>query len=93
MHSYTLAVTFYIGDGIDGLKYASYTSTVKGVGENTNKAYASALKNIKANDPNFSTFIQKGKTKIIEYYNSRCDFILKEANTLAAQNACHDQPS
>jgi len=86
MQAYTLDVTFYVGDGFEGKSFASYTSTIKGVGANETKAYTAALKNIKTNDPGYQAFIEKGKAKIIEYYNSQCDFIIKEAKTLATQN-------
>lgn len=86
MHAYTLEVTFYIGDGIDGIKFSSYSVNLKGVGENETKACISALKNLKTNDSQYQSFIDKGKSRIIEYYNSRCDFILKEAQSLASRN-------
>lgn len=86
MLAYTLEVTFYIGDGIDGIKFSSYSVNLKGVGENETKAYISALKNLKTNDSQYQSFIDKGKSRIIEYYNSRCDFILKEAQSLVSRN-------
>ncbi|EKT4553024.1 hypothetical protein JE945_002200 [Flavobacterium psychrophilum] len=86
MQAYTLDITLYIGDGYEGTKFASQSITVKGVGENQTKAYISALKNLKPNAPSYQTFIQTGKTKIIEYYKSKCDFIIKEAQRLANQN-------
>lgn len=86
MHAYTLDITLYIGDGIDGTKFASLSKTVKGVGESEAKAYISALKNLKTSDVNYQSFIETGKTKIVQYYNSKCDFIIKEAQTLASQN-------
>ncbi len=86
MHAYTLDVTLYMGDGFEGKSYASYSTTVKGVGENETKAYNAALKNIKTTDPNYKDFIDKGKAKIIDYYNSQCDIIIKEAKVLAAMN-------
>jgi hypothetical protein len=86
MQAYVLDITLYIGDGIDGTKFASVSTQVKGVGESETKAYISALKNLKTNDPTYQSFIETGKSKIIEYYNSKCDFIIKEAQTLASQN-------
>jgi len=85
MHAYTLEITFFIGDGIEGTKFSSKSVTLKGVGETETKAYISALKNIKPENPELQAFVNQGKSKIIEYYNSRCDFILKEAATLDAQ--------
>ena len=86
MYVLSLNVTFYIGDGIEGTKFSSYSITTKGVGNTETKAYLAAFKNIKVNDPGFNTFIEKGKTKIIEYYNSKCDFLIKQAQTIASQD-------
>ncbi|WP_317898820.1 hypothetical protein [Aurantibacillus circumpalustris] len=86
MHAFNLDVTLYIGDGIDGTKFASTSTSVKGVGENETKAYISALKNLKTNDPTYQAFIETGKNKIVEYYATKCDFIIKDAQTLAGQN-------
>jgi hypothetical protein len=41
-----------------------------------------ALRNIKINDPKIQEFVEGGKKRIIEYYNSKCDFIITEAQTL-----------
>ena len=85
MHAFTLDVTLVVGDGIDGKKFASYTATVKGVGENEAKAYLAGLKNVNPNDPKVKAFVESAKTKIVEYYNTNCDFIIKDAQTTAAQ--------
>ncbi len=85
MTALTLDVTLYIGDGLDGTKFTSTSVSVKGVGINETKAYIEAIKGIKPADPSIQSFVEKGKTKIIEYYNTRCDFILKEAKVLESQ--------
>ncbi|MBU3680643.1 MAG: hypothetical protein FGM16_01740 [Flavobacterium sp.] len=86
MHAYTLEVTLYIGDGLEGTLFSSQSVTLKGVGVNETKAYIAALNGLKTKDPVYQTFIEKGKNKIMEYFNSKCDFILKDAQTMAAQN-------
>lgn len=86
LQAYTLDVNLYIGDGLEGIKFSTCSVTIKGVGENETKAYMSALKNLKVNDPQYQAFISKGKSKIIEYYNRKCDLIIKDAKTLASQN-------
>lgn len=86
MQAYTLEVTLYIGDGIEGKLFSSTSSTLKGVGSSETKAYRAALKNIKTSDPSYQKFIDQAKEKIIEYYNTQCDFILKEADMLASKN-------
>jgi hypothetical protein len=85
MHAYTLAVGFFIGDGIDGTLFTATSKTLKGMGETPAKAYRAALKNIDANDPMFKSFLEEGKNKIITYYNTRCDFLIKESEMLAAR--------
>ena len=86
MIALTLEITFYIGDGIEGTLFASSTPIeVKGVGTNETKAYIAALKQIKPANPDLKNLIEEGKTKIIEYYNSKCDFIIKESQSLEAQ--------
>jgi hypothetical protein len=85
MHALTLDVTLYIGDGLEGTKFSSTSFEVKGVGTNESKAYIEALKQIKPANPQIQQCIESGKAKILEYYNTRCDFIIKEAQTLEAQ--------
>lgn len=85
MTALTLEITFYIGDGIDGKLFASTSIEVKAVGTNETKAYIAAFKQIKPAHPDLKNLLEEGKTKIIEYYNNQCDFIIKEAQTLEAQ--------
>jgi hypothetical protein len=86
MQALTLNITLYIGDGFQGKAFSSYSTTVKGVGENDTKAYLSALKSLRTNNPEYQSFIDKGKTKIIAYYNSQCDQIIREAKVLSSMN-------
>ena len=86
MTVFVLEVTLYIGDGILGTKFSSTSINTKGVGENETKAYISALKSISATNSSIQSFVDSGKSKIVEYYNSKCDFIIKEAQTLVSQN-------
>lgn len=86
MLAYTLEVSFYVGDGIDGKLFASTSSNYKGVGETETKAFKAALKNIKTKSSDIEDLLNDGKKKIIEFYNAQCDFILKEAEMLVSQN-------
>lgn len=81
-----LQVSLYIGDGYEGIKFASTSLTAKGAGQNETKAYNDAIKKFNVNNPDIATFIEQGKKKIIEYYNSKCDFILSDAKSLSDQN-------
>jgi hypothetical protein len=82
MHVLTIAVTFNIGDIVNGNKFASEYIQVKGVGVNQTKAYLSAIKRIKNDNPSIRNMIKKGKEKILAYYNTNCNSIILTAKTL-----------
>lgn len=86
MVAMNLEVTIFIADNLAKTKFASTSVQVKGVGINETKAYMEALKNINPQNPNIKQFVDKGKSKIIAYYNAKCDFILKNAQSLVSQN-------
>lgn len=90
MHALDIETTMYIGDGIDGTLFSSVTFTNKGVGNTEAKAYAMAFKAINPTSDDFQSFIAEGKEKIVEYYNSKCDFILAEAQTLGKNQKYDD---
>jgi hypothetical protein len=85
IYFYNLEITLLIGDAIEGTLFASQAIETKGAGNSQTKAYMDAIKKIKDQDPKYTAFIDKAKQKIIEYYNSKCDFYLKEAQTLTSK--------
>jgi hypothetical protein len=85
MHAYNLDVSLYIADNMTKTIFSSATVSLKGVGKNPTKAYIGALKLLNHKRPEVKSFIDDGKTKIIQYYNSKCDFILKDAESLAGR--------
>lgn len=86
MTSLNIEITYYIGDGIEGIKFGNYQQSIKGVGINENKAFIDAMKKINPKDKGVQDFLEKSKNKIIQYYNTRCDFIIKQSELLASQN-------
>jgi hypothetical protein len=76
-------ITFYIGDGIEGNVFSSYNTSVTGTGPSETKAFSDALRNVKTDHPEYQSFVVQGKAKIINYFNTQCDLIIKEAKTLA----------
>jgi hypothetical protein len=84
MHALNLQINFYI-KGVDGNVYSETSYTTKGVGKNETKAYLQGLKNINTSKGQFKAFVERGKTKIIEYYNSQCDFVLSKGKALQKQ--------
>lgn len=86
MEAYTFEVYLYIVDFVDNNIVSSTSFTTKGAGSNSNKAYTNALRMVSLKNSNVDRFLDEGKRKIIEYYNSRCDFVIARAKSLAAQN-------
>lgn len=90
METYTFDVYLYIVDNIDKIVLTSTSFTTKGAGTNKNKAYTSALRTVNLKNQNIQRFLASGKKEIISYYNSKCDFIIAKANSLASQNRFGD---
>jgi len=80
-----IEITFFIVDAASKTIFSQTSILVKGVGTNKNKAYISGIRNINVKAGQFKNFVETGKQKIIEFYNSQCDIILEHAQALSAQ--------
>ena len=85
MIAQNLDVTLFIGDAITNTIFTNTTLSLKGVGTNENKAFIDALKTINLKNKEVLAFLEEGKTKIVNYYSTNCDFIIKDAQTLVKQ--------
>ncbi|MBP9848465.1 MAG: hypothetical protein KBC58_03415 [Flavobacterium sp.] len=85
MIAQNIDVTLFVGDAITNTVFSNTVISVKGVGTNENKSLIDAIKNINPKNKDISTFLEEGKNKIISYYTTQCDFIIKDAETLAKQ--------
>ena len=83
--AYTLSFTLYIVDAIEQKVFASTNIESRGVGNNETRAYTEAIKTLNVRSPQMKNFVETGKSKILEYYNSQCDFIITEAQSLAGR--------
>jgi len=81
--AYNFEITFYIADAMDLKKFANTSIEVKGIGSNENKAYIEAFKTINVRNKDIAALIETGKNKIIDLYNSQCDFIIRDAMSLS----------
>lgn len=79
MIAQNLEVTLFIGDAITNTIFSNVILNVKGVGTNKNKAFIEAIKTINPKNQQITTFLEEGKQKIIQYYSSQCDMIIKDA--------------
>lgn len=85
MIAQNIDITLFVGDAITNTIFSNTTLNLKGVGTNENKAFIEAFKTINPKNKEVIAFLEEGKTKIINYYSTQCDFILKNANALADQ--------
>lgn len=83
--SLTIDVTLYIVDMLSQNIYSQTSIQVRGVGNNEERAYTQALNGINPRHGQFKGFVEKGKEKIVEYYNSKCDVIISSAKALSGQ--------
>jgi hypothetical protein len=85
MVAQNIDITFFVGDAVTNTIFSNTTLSLKGVGTNENKAFIDALKTINPKNKEVLAFLEEGKTKIINYYSTNCDFIIKDAQTLVKQ--------
>jgi hypothetical protein len=85
MIAQNIDITFFVGDALTNALFSNVTLSLKGVGTNENKAFIAALKTINPKNKGVLAFLEEGKTKIINYYSTNCDFIIKDAQTLVKQ--------
>lgn len=85
MIAQNIDVTLFVGDAITNTVFSNTVVSIKGVGTNENKSLIDAIKNINPKNKDISSFLEEGKNKIISYYTTQCDFIIKDAETLAKQ--------
>jgi len=85
MIAQNLEVTLFIGDAISNVRFSNLSLNLKGVGTNENKAFIEAFKMINPKNAQITGFLEEGKQKIIQYYSSQCDFIIKDAQSLSKQ--------
>lgn len=78
-------ISLMVGDVVENKLYASVTLSAAGIGTNENKAFISAFRNIKGDNPKIQQMLDEAKGKIVEYYTNHCDEIKQRANALMTQ--------
>ncbi len=83
-----LEMTIFVGDieKEKGNVFGTESITLKGVGQNEQKAYIAAVKNIRPKNPGLLDFLERTKREIIQYYEEHCEEITKKAYALDAQD-------
>ena len=82
----TYELSLFIKQVDNNILFASISKTLKGSGNNKSTALTNALSKINSTDIELKEFIDRGKNKIIQYYESRCDDIILKAESLVKKH-------
>ena len=66
----------------NNLMFSTISKSLKGSGNNKELAITNSISQINANDLDFKTFIETGKSKIVKYYETKCEDIIKKSEGL-----------
>lgn len=83
MHS---MLTLYIGDVINQQVYATESFEVRGVGNSLERALLNAMSQLNGKNQKIEALTEKGKKKILDYYNNNYQTLIKKAEGAAALN-------
>ena len=85
-----VSIGIYVGDGLDGTLYSSYSCQTKGIGGSEDQAVAAAIRKVNPNNPELQGAVAKGKQQIMNYYDQMSGNILKTAQATAAAGKYED---
>lgn len=85
MIAQNIEIVLFVGDAISNTIFANTTLSLKGVGINENKAFIEAFKSINPRNKAITDFLTESKNKIVNYYSTNCDFLIKGAQVLVMQ--------
>lgn len=82
-----MSFTFFLADMIDEKIIASTSIEVVSSGTSEAQTYINAIRRLNVNDRNIQDMIRLGKEKIMDFYNTNTDVIIKKAQNLASVNS------
>jgi hypothetical protein len=75
-------LSLYIKQVDNNLIFSTISIPLKGNGKDKQISITNAISKINVKDPEFQSFIDNGKSKIIAYYELKCDDIITKSETL-----------
>jgi hypothetical protein len=82
----TAELNLYIKQVDNNLVFATISKRLKGSGSSKALSLANAISQIQTTDPEYQRFIEQGKQKILAYYQSKCDDIIRQADASVRMN-------
>ncbi len=77
----TTELSLYIKQVDNNILFSTISKPLKGSGSNKELAITNAISKIPTSDPEFTYFIETGKSKIIQYYETKCADIIKKSDS------------
>ena len=74
-------LSLFIKQVDNNILFSTISKSINGSGSTKQIAITNAISKIQTNNPDFKTFIETGKSKIILYYESKCDDIISKSNS------------
>ncbi len=78
----TLDLALFVKQTESNIMFSSVSKTLKGSGSSKELAISNAIGKISPKDPDYVTFIEKSKSKITQYFESKCGDIIKRSDVL-----------
>lgn len=80
-------LSLFIKQVDNNMVFSTISKKLEGSGLENQEAISNAIDNINTSDEDFSKFIEKGKSRIIEYYESKCNDLIAQADGLAKRQS------
>lgn len=80
----TLSLNLYIGDYWGEKVFDRMSLEIRGAGESRERAYLNAFRSLNKNNQQVANFLEKGKQRIIAYYDAEYNNIIREAQRESA---------
>lgn len=81
-----LGLTFFITESNTNKRFASEYMELTGIGNNADKSLMNAFSYLKTGNGRIASLLRNGRQRIISYYDSQADNIMKEAGKLSAMH-------
>lgn len=78
----TCELTLFIKQVDNNVIFSTISKPLKGNGKSKNIAITNSLSKININDSDYKLFIERGKSKIVQYYESKCQDIITKSESL-----------
>ncbi|WP_140939030.1 hypothetical protein [Sphingobacterium lumbrici] len=78
----TCEISLFIKQVDNNILFSSISKQVKGSGNNKQTSLTNAISKIPTKDTQFQSFIETGKNKIVQYYESKCEDIISKSESL-----------